>query len=385
MAFILWDVIFTRSSDNLVISKREDEAKELLYRTKSMYNNLPEFLKVEIGYNNKNMLEFPTQKSRIISLPSSPDIGRTYSPKRIFWDEMAFTPFDEEVFQSLQPALDGIGSFIGVSSPNGLNNKHAYICHNFKNEGFKRLDIHYSLHPLKDETWLKEAKKGISIERWNQEQELSMETVGNRVYEKFSEKMHVIDWNYNPNLPVYRAIDFGYHTPVVLWIQVTSNDEMIIFQEWIGENNTVDELLANLKECDSIIGISEINVQMSYCDPSGCSASDKGISSVDFLESNGIKLSYRNSSILAGIELVREKLMDASGKIFLKVSRNCRRVISDFRHYSKKHNSEEPQKDNVSDHTMDALRYFIINHFSRNFGINIIPPKVVGVNKNENF
>jgi hypothetical protein len=144
-------------------------------------------------------------------------------------------------------------------------------------------------------------------------------------------------------------------------------------------------MLTNLKEGDSKIGITENNVQMSYCDPSGSSASDKGISSVDFLETNGIKLSYRNSSILAGIELVREKLMDASGKIFLKVSRNCRRVISDFRHYSKKHNSEEPQKDNVSDHTMDAVRYFIINHFSNyNWG-NIIPPKVVGVNKNENF
>ncbi len=116
MAFIVWDCIFHGSSEVLIISKREAEAKELLQRSKFIYNNLPDEMKITIGYNNKNILSFNNRNSRIISLPSSSDIGRTYSPRRIFWDEMAFTPFDEEVFQSLQPALDGGGSFIGVSS-----------------------------------------------------------------------------------------------------------------------------------------------------------------------------------------------------------------------------------------------------------------------------
>lgn len=120
---------------------------------------------------------------------------------------------------------------------------------------------------------------------------------------------------------------------------------------------------------------------MSYCDPAGSAVTDKGISSVDYLEENGIELCYRSSSVLAGIDLVREKLMDASGNVFLKVSRNCKRIISDFRQYSKKYNSEEPKKDNVSDHTMDALRYFIVNFFDRdNVTLKYtIHPKVVGV------
>ncbi len=380
-AFLLWDCIFCGSSEVLVISKRETEAVELLHRAKFIYNNLPEYMKVSIGYNNKNMLEFPGQKSRIISLPSSPDIGRTYSPKRIFWDEMAFTPFDEDVFQSLQPALDGGGNFIGVSSSNGINTIHGKLCLNHKEEGFKRLDIHYSVHPLKDEKWMKEAKKGISPERWNQEQELSLETSGRRVYERFSVRSNVIDWEYDTNLPVYRAIDFGYHTPVVLWIQVTPNDEVIVFDEWIGENNTTGEMLEKIKEIDSKIGITEERVRMTYCDPSGKSVKDVGISSTDYLESNGIKLDYRNSSLITGIDLVREKLMDASGEIFLKVSRNCKRIISDFMMYSKKQNSEEPNKDNISDHTMDALRYFIVNYFDRDVKSlkKIIPVRVTGV------
>ena len=381
ISFLVWDCIIKGSSEVLLISKREAESEELLKRAKFIYNNFPEALKVSVGYNNKNIIEFPGRNSRIISLPSSPDIGRTYSPKRIFWDEMAFTPFDEEVFQSLQPALDGGGSFIGVSSPNGINTKHAALCLNYREEGFKKIEIHYSLHPGKDENWVKEAKKGISIDRWNQEHELSMETVGRRVYERFSVKDNVIDWKYNPVLPVYRSIDFGYHTPVVLWIQVTPDDGIIVFQEWIGENNTIGEMFEHIKSVDEKIGINEDIVEMTYCDPAGSAVTDKGISSVDYLEEKGIKLDYRNSSVLAGIDMVREKLMDASKNVFLKVSGNCIRIISDFRQYSKKYNREEPKKDNVSDHTMDALRYFIVNFFDRDNVtlIYTIPLKVVGI------
>ena len=381
MAFIVWDCMFGKSSDNLVISKREAEARDLLHRAKYVYANLPGSMKASVGENNKNVLEFPGQNSRIISLPSSPDIGRSYSPSRVFWDEMAFTPFNEEVFQSIQPGLDGGGYFIGVSSPNGMNTKHGQICTNYKEEGFKRLDIHYSQHPLKDKAWAQEARRGISIERWNQEQELSLETVGRRVYERFTEKDHIIDWEYTGHLPVYRAIDFGYHTPVILWIQVTPNDEVIVFREWVGENNTISELLEQMKAVDNEIGITEEMAEMTYCDPAGNAASDVGISSVDFLENDGIKISFRQSSVLAGIDLVREKLMDASGKVFLKVSRNCRRLIHDFRHYSKKQHSEEPHKDNVSDHTMDALRYFVVNHFDRSYDEykGIMPVKVAGM------
>ncbi len=273
---------------------------------------------------------------------------------------------------------------LSVSLPsNGLNTKHGQLCLHCKEQGFKRHDIHYSLHPLKDDNWLKEAKKGISLERWNQEQELSLETSGNRIYERFSIVSHVINWHYEKPLSVYRTIDFGYHTPVVLWIQVTVNDEVIVFNEYIGENNTISELFHHINKGDAEIGISENDVSMTFCDPAGKAVTDKGISSVDYLEENGIKLSYRSSSVLAGIDLVREKLMSASGNVSLKVSSNCKRTISDFMHYSKRNNSEEPKKDNVSGHTMDALRYFFVNYFDSDYvtSIYIIPPRVEGIQR----
>ena len=73
--------------------------------------------------------------------------------------------------------------------------------------------------------------------------------------------------------------------------------------------------------------------------------------------------------------------MDALGNVSLKVSSNCKRTISDFMHYSKRNNSEEPKKDNVSDHTMDALRYFFVNYFDSAHvtSIYIIPPRVEGI------
>lgn len=381
VAFLLWECILRGSSEALIISKREEEAKELLHRAKFIYSHLPESMQIPIGINTKNILEFPGINSRIISLPSSPDIGRTYSPNRILWDEMAFTPDDEAVFQSLQPSLDGGGKFIGVSTPNGKHTEHARLCLNAEELGFTRIDIHYTQHPYKDEKWKQEAQKGISQERWEQEQELSFSVVANRVYERFSERLHVIDWDFRSELQTYRTIDFGYHNPVILWIQVTSEDKIIICREWIGNNNTISELIKAIREGDRDQGIIEDEVIMTYCDPAGAATADDGISSVEVVQSRGIKLSYRRSNIMTGVNLVREKLMDAAGRISLRVHRGCRRVISDFQQYSLNPQTNEPRKDNITDHTMDALRYFIVNYFqedSRDFK-SVRKAKVQGI------
>lgn len=379
--FLLWDCIFNGYSDNLIISKREDEANELLYRVRIIYKNLPDCMQLQIGYNNKNVLEFPHRHSRIISLPASPDIGRTYAPRRIFWDEMAFTPNDEEVFTSLQPALDGGGKFIGVSTANGLRTKHAQLCLHAEEQGYFRLDLHYRMSPVKNEEWKHEAMKGMSKERWDQEQEMKLEYSGNRVYERFSEDTHVIDWDYQRLLPVYRAVDFGYHTPVVLWMQVTEQDEVIVIREWIGQKSQLSEMLVAIQMGDSALGISEKDVRMTFCDPAGSAKKDEGVSSVNYLQDRGVKLTFRSSSVGVGVELVREKLMDAAGRVALKVDRSCEKIIEDFRGYRRHSHSDEPVKDGLHDHTMDALRYFIVNYFSTDTKNYPVPVRLQGVKR----
>jgi len=94
-------------------------------------------------------------------------------------------------------------------------------------------------------------------------------------------------------------------------------------------------------------------------------------------------VSYRASTVASGVNLLREKLQDAAGRIGLLVDECCRKIVSDFLHYRKKPHSDEPLKDNISDHTMDALRYFLVNYYQRDPARfrDMVGPRVAGLGR----
>ena len=388
VAFSLWEAIFRGNADILFISKREDDAREAIRRIKFIYGYLPDCFKPGIGENTKYVLEFPSRQSRLMALPTHPNIGRTYSPTRIIWDEMASTPYDEDIFASIQPSLDGGGYFVGISTSQGPITKHAELYQNSEAMGFTRLALHYSKHPYKDEEWCNLARRGMSDERWQMEQEMSLSLGGNRVYAAFQKQTHVIPENFpDGSLPLYRSIDFGFHTPVVLWAQ-DERGKLVVFREWIGEDETVSDMAQAIIAIDRELGLTENDFIWTSCDPAGTARTDLGISSLarlkaEYFDATGIelKIKYRHSSVMAGVDLIREKLRNAAGEISLQVCGSCPRTIADFGRYMKKKDSDEPKKDGLAEHTMDALRYLAVNLFQRSQRVStsILQPRLAGV------
>jgi len=388
VAFSLWESIFRGSADILFISKREDDAREAIRRIRFIYERLPDYMKPKTGENTRYVLEFPGRNSRLMALPTHPNIGRTYSPTRIIWDEMACTPFDDEIFASLQPSLDGGGSFIGISTSQGPLTKHAELYLNAHEMGFTPVALHYSLHPDKDESWSRRARRGMSDRQWEMEQEMSLALSGDRVYPSFQKQTHVItDFRVDSSQRLYRTIDFGFHTPAVLWVQ-EERGRVVVFGEWVGEDETISDMVQAIVDKDSGLELTEDDFQQTFCDPAGSAKTDQGISSLDrlraeYFEKTGIelKVTYRTSSVMAGVNLVREKLRNAAGEVCLVVSSSCPRTIADFGRYVTRRDSDQPKKDGLAEHTMDALRYFVVNLFQRSprGGAELIAPRVEGV------
>jgi len=141
---------------------------------------------------------------------------------------------------------------------------------------------------------------------------------------------------------------------------------------------------------DEEYNLTEEHFEVTFCDPAGAAQTDQGISSVERLKVEyravtgfEMKIRYRPSSVLTGIDIVREKLKNAANEISLFVSDRCSRTIADFGRYVKKKGSEEPKKDGVSEHTMDALRYMVINIFQKPkpAKVGIMQPRVSGMNR----
>jgi hypothetical protein len=112
---------------------------------------------------------------------------------------------------------------------------------------------------------------------------------------------------------------------------------------------------------------SENKVIVTFCDPAGVGVNDvTGTSPVSQLKQAGMKLRYRKSLILEGIELVRRALRGGDGSSNLIISPRCGRLIEAMQcyHYPPTGSIEMPLKDGIYDHPIDALRYFFVNYNS---------------------
>ncbi len=189
----------------------------------------------------------------------------------------------------------------------------------------------------------------------------------NVVFAEFDPSVHVKPVDYNPNLPLYRSLDFGFVNPFVcLWIQVDDDGIIRVIDEYVRSRATVDIHAAEIKDRTPY---TEEQVAGTFCDPAGAGVNDvTGTSVVRELRSFGIVTRFKRSSILQGIELIRRAIRSGDGKSHLIISPRCQRLIEAMQcyHYPDSAGSSDrelPLKDGLYDHPIDALRYFFINYY----------------------
>ena len=186
----------------------------------------------------------------------------------------------------------------------------------------------------------------------------------NVVFDEINPDLHVGSVDYDPNLPLYRTLDFGFVNPFVcLWIQVDKDGIVRVIDEYIRSRATIDVHAVEIK---SRTPVAEEQVAATFCDPAGKGVNDvTGTSAIRELRSFGITVRFKRSGILEGIELIRRAVRSGDGKSNLIVSPRCPRLIEAMEcyHYpeSAPTRGELPEKDGLYDHPIDVLRYFFVN------------------------
>ncbi len=201
---------------------------------------------------------------------------------------------------------------------------------------------------------------------WEAEMLCIRPSLENVVLGEFDPDVHVRPVDYDPNLPLYRALDFGFVNPFVcLWIQVDCDGAVRVIDEYVRRRATID---VHAEQIQKRTPCPEEQVAATFCDPAGAGASDiTGTSVIRELRSLGIATRYRKSGIVEGIELIRRAIRAGDGRSKLMVSPRCCRLIEAMQcyHYpdgGRAGQGELPFKDGLYDHPIDALRYFFINH-----------------------
>ena len=208
-----------------------------------------------------------------------------------------------------------------------------------------------SQRPTADDTWF-----------W-QEIGAQFKAVAGLVYQEWDDEVHIQKWEYDPSLPNYLFIDFGYTNPfVALDVQVTPSDEVHIWREYYVTQKPVHLHAESLVQRENPAGY---NIEVAFAD----SADPGGIETIG---AKLCKIMAKNEAkdVMWGIQTVKSFLRSPHGpKMFVDPS--CINTIYEFNNYrvreprmqgAQENVKEEPRK--YADHALDAIRYGLMHLFT---------------------
>tara|TARA_B110000503_G_scaffold19081_1_gene28378 strand:+ start:190 stop:1764 length:1575 start_codon:yes stop_codon:yes gene_type:complete len=153
--YSLWLMLFHKDKNILCIATKQDTAKNMVTKTKFMFDNLPSWLKVPADENNKLTLKL-NNGSQIKATSAASDAGRSEAVSLLIIDEAAFIENIEPIWASAQQTLATGGGAIVLSTPFGTGNwfhKTWVRAESNENDSFLPIKLPWYVHPERDQAW----------------------------------------------------------------------------------------------------------------------------------------------------------------------------------------------------------------------------------------
>ena len=152
--YSLWLMTFHKDKNILCIATKQETAKNMVTKTKFMYDNLPSWLKVESEENNKLTLRL-TNGSQIKATSAASDAGRSEAVSLLIIDEAAFIEGIEPIWASAQQTLATGGGAIVLSTPFGTGNwfHRTWVKAEAQDNNFLPIKLPWYVHPERDQAW----------------------------------------------------------------------------------------------------------------------------------------------------------------------------------------------------------------------------------------
>lgn len=181
-AFSLWTMIFNKDKSILIISTKQEVAKELVSKVRFANDNLPTWLKIKCEEDNKLSLKF-INGSNIRATTSSGDAGRSMANSLLVIDEAAFIPEIEEIWTSAWNTLSTGGNAIVLSTPKGVGNwfHQMWIKSERAENNFHNISLPWHLHPERTKDWRDIQSKELGPKQASQECDCEFLSSGDNV------------------------------------------------------------------------------------------------------------------------------------------------------------------------------------------------------------
>lgn len=210
---ILWYTLFHENYNTAILANKRAQALEIVGRIQLAYEHLPDWLKQPIAEWNKGSVEF-SNGSRILASATSSSAIRGGSFNLVYLDEFAFVDnnMQEDFFASVYPTISSgkTSKVLITSTPNGLNMFYKiWVDSEEGNNDYKRIEVHWSDVPGRDEKWKEETIRNTSKEQFRVEFECEFVGSSHTLIE--SSKLRTIPYRH----PIKSSKDFKvYSEPI---------------------------------------------------------------------------------------------------------------------------------------------------------------------------
>jgi len=273
------DTMFNVGKFNGFVSKKEDDAADLVSRAEHIYFHIPEWRippallpRVKNGKMSKSppILEFEDINSKIQGFPQGADQLRQFTLSGILGDECAFWPDAQKFYSASMPTLDGGGRMTLISSrspgffkkivfdqldaqdlsfkevppaPVSVPLEGVEVWRNPKNR-FTVIDLHYTANPAKrGAAWREGVRASMPRKDFEMEYEKSWHTYeGKAVYDDFNKNLHVVKGliEPEPGIPLILGWDFGL-TPACVVAQLVGR-QLRLLHEFVETDGSISKL-----------------------------------------------------------------------------------------------------------------------------------------------
>ncbi len=275
------------------------------------------------------------------------------------------------LLESMARTMDTKGSIVidGSLGPQLINPKQHWLYDTFKERDFPDAKVWEWTtleNPYVDPEEIERQKEFLDPTTFRSMYEINWDTIPlNAVYHEFSDDNIMQNYVYNPHLPTYVSIDWGWsHPAAVGFFQYDKKtDTVYLFDEIIQSKLLLEKMH------DQILA-KPYKINQYCCDVAGNQEREQiGISNIKWFKSKGINFKHRRSAINYGIPIVRSFIKNAKAQTKFYVSANCKKSIDGLRQYRYNEKDGIIQNENPvkkDDDAVDMIRYFFVNFMDRN-------------------
>ena len=172
-ALLCWYILFEEDFKIAILANKMAQAREILSRVQTAYENLPKWLQQGVREWNKGNIELENG-SKILASATSSSAARGDTFNLVYMDELAFVSpnIQQEFFASVYPTIASgkTSKIVITSTPNGLEMFYRIWADSEAGKNsYKRVEVNWWDRPGYDEKWKEETIANTSEEQFRVE------------------------------------------------------------------------------------------------------------------------------------------------------------------------------------------------------------------------